>query len=306
MTGECVMESRQAGVFRLFIIMIFFGISIFFLNNNKKNIVTATHIDVCNAKTDIPVHFSLDQIYCEMNSLFLSHDIDLIVKTLSQFKDNLARQLVERMIQDKKIHLSCEEKATIIYGMLAYSCPKKNIQYEWLDLIIEYPFLHESTPALLSLARSKYADQIALFIAWGKDRQKTQNKAGLLANLAEQAFKRAVDDNDYAAVEILFSKKICIAQNVASQLLWDIVEKGKDSKHIVLLVDHAQADVNYSKDGKTLLIAAVEKNNIEIVRALLDEGAVVDRIIDNKSTALTIAMKNKYHSVELLLREYGA
>ena len=301
------MESRQAGVFRLLIIMIFFGISIFFLNNNKKNTVTATHIDICNVKTDIPSSFSVDQIYREMNVLFLSHDIDLIVKTLSQFKDNLARQLVEKMIQDKKINLSWEEKAVIIYGMLAHSCPKKNIQYEWLDLLLDYPVLNKSTPVLLSLARSKYADQITVFIAWGKDRQKTHHKIGLLANYAEQAFKRAVEDNDYAMVETLFSKKVRIAQATASQLLWDIVETGKDSKHIALLVDHAQADVNFSKEGKTLLIAAVEKNNIDIVRTLLDEGAVVDRIIDNeKNTALTFAMKNKYHSVELLLREYGA
>jgi hypothetical protein len=191
--------------------------------------------------------------------------------------------------------------------MIGHSCPKKNVQYEWLDLLINYPSLHTQTPVLLSLARGKYADTIGLFIAWGKDRQKSLRKTGLLAGYAEQAFARAVEDNDFSAVETLFSKKVRIAQNKASELLWCIVETNKDSRLISLLINHAQADVNYTKNGKTLLIAAVEKNNVDTVRMLLDEGAIVDRIIDNeKNTALTIAMRNKYHVVEQLLREYGA
>lgn len=307
MTGEYVMESRQEGIFRLFIIAIFFCISIFFLNNNKKNFTTATHIDVCNVKADLAGHFSVDQAYDQMNSLFLAHDIDLIVKTMSQFNYNFARDLVEKVIQDKSIGLSVDEKVEIIYGMIGNSCQRKNVQYEWLDLLINYPLLHKQTPVLLSLARGEYADTIALFIAWGKDRQKALGKVGLLAGYAQQAFKRAVDDNDYAAVETLFSKKVRITQEVACQLLWRIVETDKDSALISLLINHAQADVNYTENGKTLLIAAVEKNNIDIVRTLLDEGAVVDRIIDNeKNTALTIAMRNKYYTVEQLLREYGA
>lgn len=267
----------------------------------------ATHIDICNVKTDLAVNFSLDQTYQEMRTLFLMRDIEFILKALSQFKYNFARELVGKVIEDKTIDLSCDEKVAIIYGMITHSCPKKNAQYEWLDLLLEYPSLHAQTPVLLSLARSKYADNIAVFIAWGKDRQKTAGKMGLLAHYAEQAFVRAIEDNDYTAVETLFSKKVRIAQNKASELLWDIVEAGKNSALISLLVNHAQADVNCAECGKTLLVAAVEKNNLDTVRVLLDHGVVVDQVIDGeKNTALTIAMKKKYRSVEQLLREYGA
>jgi ankyrin repeat protein len=72
-----------------------------------------------------------------------------------------------------------------------------------------------------------------------------------------------------------------------------------------LLIRHTQADINYTQCGKTLLIAAVEKDNIEMVRILLDAGAVVDRV-SNVGTALTVAMRQKNYSVEQLLREYGA
>ncbi|HLC06824.1 MAG TPA: ankyrin repeat domain-containing protein, partial [Candidatus Babeliales bacterium] len=273
------------------------------MNNNKKNFITATHIDICNIKADLVMDLSLDHVYQEVNSLFLAHDIDLIVKSMSQFKYNFAYNLIEKMIDDETVCLSPEEKVKIIYGMITHSCPKKNVQYEWLDLLLKHPSLHAQTPVLLSLARSKYADVIALFIAWGKDRQKVEGRNGLLAGYAEQAFKAAVEDDDYAAVETLFSKKIRIAQPKASELLWYIVENGKNSKLISLLVSHAQADVNSADNGKTLLIVAVEKNNTDIVRVLLDEGAVVDRIVDNEAgTALTIAMKHKHHSVEQLLR----
>src|SRR5262245_17562946 len=111
------MESRQDGIFRLFIIITFFCISIFFLNNNKKNFITATHIDICDVTSDATMNVSLDQVYQEMNSLFLAHDIDLIVKTISQFKYTFARDLVEKMVQDETICLSYEEKVKIIYGM---------------------------------------------------------------------------------------------------------------------------------------------------------------------------------------------
>jgi hypothetical protein len=211
------------------------------------------------------------------------------------------------MIQDNVIPLSYDDKVKIIYGMVMYADSKKNVQYEWLDLFLKYPSLHLQTPVLLTLARSSYADAIGLLVAWGKDRQKNSAYNGILSQYAQHAFMSAIEDNDYAAVETLFSKKVRIDQSRASELLWYIVENNKNSRLISLLINHAQADVNYIHNGKTLLIAAVEKNNLTSVRALLDEGVVVDRVIDNEvDTALTIAMKHNYHGVEMLLREYGA
>ena len=44
-----------------------------------------------------------------------------------------------------------------------------------------------------------------------------------------------------------------------------------------------------------------------MIRILLEEGAVVDRVVDSeKGSALTIAMRNNYVCAEQLLREYGA
>ncbi len=300
------MESRQAGILRLCIIMGFFGVSILFLNNNKKTIITATHIDVFNFKADPMTVLSLDQAYETMNSLFLSRDIDLIVKVMSQFQCRFVYDIAEKMINDQSVTLSTEEKISIVYGVAAHCGCKKNIQYDLLDLLLKYPDLQSQTPALLALVKGKYVDLIGLFITWGKDRQKTgKARNDFLTSCAEQAFTCAVNDDDYHAVEQLFSKKVRLSQEKASSLLWHIIDHGKTSTLMSLFIRHANADVNYTQGGKTLLIAAVEKNNMEMIRILLDSGAVVDRV-STTGTALNVAMKNEYHSAEQLLREYGA
>jgi Ankyrin repeats (3 copies) len=300
------MENRQTGIFRLCVIIGFFSISIFFLNNNKKKYITETSIDILNFKIDSLAHLSLNQAYTTMEPLFLSHDIDLIVKTIHQFQYEFTYNFVEKIIQDEKLCLSHEEKLKILYGIIAHYGAKKNSQYDLLDLLLKYPALQTQTPALLVLAQSKYSDNIALFIAWGKERQKN-GVPNLLSSYADTAFTNAIESNDYATVEMLFSKKVRISQTKASALLWYIVEHNKQSELISLLVHHAQADVNSVNKGKTLLIAAVEKNNIDIIHILLDEGAIVDRTIEGENkTALQVAIINKCYSVEQLLREYGA
>src|SRR6266849_6285292 len=100
---ESVMESRQKGFFRLCIIMGFFCVSIFFLNNNKKKFITATHIDVSTFKIEPMETLSIDQAYQAMNSLFSAHDIDLIVKVLSQFKYRFTYDLIHKIITDKTV-----------------------------------------------------------------------------------------------------------------------------------------------------------------------------------------------------------
>lgn len=301
------MESRQTGIFRLCVIMVFFCVSIFFLNNNKKKFITATYIDILNFKVDSLENLSLECAYESLNSLLNSHDIEVIVKVMSQLTYSFAYDLIEKIVQDEASCLSREEKLKIVYGMVAHYGMKKNVHHELLDFLLKYPMLHAQMPALLVLAKSKYADSIALLIAWGKERQKNGLYHNLLSSYAEKAFTVAVENDDCAAVEVLLSKKVRIEQAKASALLWYIVEHNKQSRLVSLLVHHAQANVNYVHKGKTLLIAAVEKNNMDIIRVLLDEGAVVDRTIEGENgTALQIAIMNNYYSAEQLLREYGA
>jgi hypothetical protein len=301
------MESAKAGVYRLLIILSIFSASIFFLNNNKKTISAQNHNDLLGNKAGTMAKLSLDQAYEQVFPLFVSRDIDVIVKVIGQFKSQSITDLVEKIIHDTSLFLSYTDKMNIIFGVVAQCGTKKNIQYELLDLLLKYPFLNNGVSALLTLARSQYPDTIALFINWGKDKQKNSGQVGLLSSYVEQAFREAIEENDYAAAEIMLTKKIRLSANKASEYLWDVVKNNRQSEWITLLIHHAQADVNYADNGKTLLIEAVENNNTDMIRVLLEEGAVVDRVVDSeKGSALTVAMRNNYVCAEQLLREYGA
>ena len=70
------MENRKMGIYRLLVIIGIFSASIFFLNNNKKSFVTNTHIDMFHNKTNSVTHNCLEYTYEQMNSLFISHDVD--------------------------------------------------------------------------------------------------------------------------------------------------------------------------------------------------------------------------------------
>jgi len=301
------MEKKQSnGMYRLFVIMFFFMASVFMVHHQKRKNVMATHIDSSVAGQAV-VNLSVDQAYHHMNSLFISHNIDLIIKVINQCMHQFTIELVEKIIADNTYLLSSEEKMKIIFGTAVYCAQKKNMSYKILDFLLKYPFLYEQTPALLILMSSAYADHVSLFINWGKERQKSLHNDTLLASFIEHSFRIAIEHNDYIVIESMFNKKIRIRPHVASQFLWTVVEKNRSHHFVPILIKYGQADINYAENGKTVLIEAVEQNNKAMVQVLLDHGAVVDRIVNpEKGTALQIAMERKDSATEMLLREYGA
>jgi hypothetical protein len=302
------MEAKNAGgVYRLFVIMFFFAASIFFLNSQKRKHSTATHIDALSASSHTTTAFSLDQAYHYIASLLTSHNTDLIVKVINQSMNHCAVDLVEKIIVDKRFLLSDVEKMKIIFGAVMHCNGKKSVQYNLLDFLLTYPDLCSANSALLTLMRSNYAESLPVFLSWLRERQKDGGNADLWGQFVDHAFVAAVDQNDHDVVESMLSKKIRISQGKASQLLWYVVENNRNSHFVPLLVRHGQADINYIDQGKTLLIEAVEQNNKEMIQALLDEGAVVDRVVDpQKGSALQISIARNDTVVQELLREYGA
>ena len=298
------MEKKEVGMYRLLIIIIILTASIWFLNKHKSASNTQTTVDTLHELQAVK-NLPTDQAYNYIQSLLPSHDIDLIVKVTTQLAHHNAQTMIEKLIQTPL--LSAEEKIKIIFGNSAYHSGKKNIQYALFDILIAHPCLQENTSILLTLIKSKYNEQLALFTQWAKEQSTLSSQPSLWKSFVEQAFYTAIKHDDYAVIELLLSKKIKITEEKASKLLLSVIENNKNSEFVPLLVKHAHADVNYAVNGKTLLIAAVEQNNIKLVHALLEAGAVVDRIVDHKKgTALQIAMANKYTSAEQLLREYGA
>jgi hypothetical protein len=302
------MEKKQvSGMYRLVVIFVFFIASMFFLNNQKKYTSLETNIDVLNASTTDSADSSLERAFNNISALLVSHNTDLIVKVINKCMSLFAVDLVEKIVIDASFGFSPEEKMKIIFGTVMHSNGKKKVQYQLLDLLLTYPILYEHTPALLVLLKSDYGDSLITFINWAKNRQKEHNYKNLLPTFAEHAFKAVVYNNDYQLAEHMFNRNIRIPRKSASDMLWDIVTYNRDAKFVSLLMRYGQADINDVRNGKTLLMEAVECDNRQMVQALLDCGAVVDRIVDpRKGSALHIAMTKNYAATEALLREYGA
>lgn len=302
------MEAKNAGgVYRLFVIMFFFAASIFFLNSQKRKHGTATHIDALSGSSHSTAVFSLDQAYHYIASLLTSHNTDLIVKVINQSMNHCTVDLVEKIIVDKRFFLSDVEKMKIIFGAVMHCGSKKTVQYNLLDFLLTHPDLCNVNSPLLTLMRSNYAESLPIFLSWLRERQKDNGNADLWGQFVDQAFVEAINQNDHDVVESMLSKKIRISQEKASQLLWSVVENNRSSLFVSLLVRHGQADINYVDQGKTLLIEAVEQNNKEMIQVLLDEGAVVDRVVDPaKGSALQISIARNDRVIQELLRDYGA
>jgi hypothetical protein len=300
--GSNVMEKKQVVVSQLSLIVIFFISSIVLLNKQKQINNTATHIDIIHASAHSIATLSLEQVYSQLIPLLISHNIDLIIKVINQGSYRFASELVEKIIKDPCYSLSSEEKVNLLFGIILNYSGKKSMQYRLLDILKECPEMYNDSSVLLAIMRSNYSDSLFTLYRWIKDNDYTDEWNEFIYN----ALRIAIDQEDYRVVENMFSKKIRVSAEKSSQLLSYIVEHNKSTCFIPLLVRH-HADINSIHNNKTLLMQAVEHNNTEMIQVLLDEGAVVDRVIDpHQGTALQIAMARKHYSAIHLLREYGA
>src|SRR5436189_6471538 len=110
-----VMENTNVNAtYRLFIIIFFFAVSIFFFNSQKEKIILATHLDGLDTSPS-SFSFSSDQAYHHISSLLVSRNIDLIVKFINQSMNYCAINLVEKIIVDKSFLLSDIEKMKILF-----------------------------------------------------------------------------------------------------------------------------------------------------------------------------------------------
>ncbi len=304
------MKNKRSDVHLLLTILIVFSASVGFLHGRKIGKTLATHIDVSNATTQGVATLSLDEAYDYLHSLIQSRNISSLANVIAQFRPQAAKDLVERIMLDKAVPLTDEEKLSLLFAVTLEYQGKKRAQYSLFDLLFMHQDIQKNLSPLLVAARSLYAEVIPTSISSIKERRKNrayQAYKNFLGNQINQALTRAVTDNDVKALDVMMSKKVRIAQKKASNLLWLAVSGKKDTAFVPFLIRRAHADVNFVGDGKrTLLIKGAENNHPQMVRALLEEDAKVDLVIDPAvGSALQIAIARKYVEVELLLRKDG-
>ena len=287
-------------------IVVIFSVSIGILHGRKKSKLEIVQFDMINNFTEL-THLSLEQAFDYLHTLIVSRNIPLVAQVVAQFPDKMAKNLLQKIIENREVPLTPYEALQLLFGLAYHFSEKKAVQFSLFDLLFMYPNIQKDEPPFLVLARSSYPDIIPEFIQWVKIQEKMEQNKEFLTRLSDRTFERAVDDNDLESLELLVTKKLRITPKQATYLLWYAVDKNKNTNFVPFFVKRG-ANVNYvDSQGNNLLIRTVKNNNEAMTRTLLEAGAIVDLVANPTiGTALQISIQHGHNSIELLLREYGA
>jgi len=301
-----VMKNEGSEGRLLLSILVIFSVSIGILHGRKKSKIEIEQFDMINNFTEF-TDLSLEQAFDYLHTLIVSRNIPLVAQVIAQFPDKMAKNLLQKIIENKEISLTPYEALQLLFSLAYHFSEKRAMQFSLFDLLFMYPNIQKDEPAFLVLARSSYHDIIPEFIQWVKIQEKMVQNKKFFTRLNDRTFERAVDDNDLESLELLVTKKLRITPKQATYLLWYAVDKNKNTHFVPFFVKRG-ANVNYvDPQGNSLLIRAVKNNNEAMTRALLEAEAIVNLVANLAiGTALQIAIEHGYSSIELLLHEYGA
>lgn len=288
---------------RLFAVLIIFIVSIGILHGRKEAKIETEPFDIPNQMVGFS-SLSLDQVYNYLHTVVISRNLPLVGQIIAQFPEKMVKNLVQKIIESKKIALTSHELLNLLFTLMYYSSEKK-IQSNLFDLVNQYPTIQKE-PILLLLARSTYHDIVPEFLQWIKAQINITQKEELLEKYIIRPLKCAIDDNDLESLELLVTKKLRITSQQATQLLWYTIDKNKNTYFVPFFVQRG-ANVNYvDEKGVSLLMRAVKENNEAMVRALLEAGALVT-LVDNPTVdLLQVAIGYGHDAIVSLLREYNS
>lgn len=159
-----------------------------------------------------------------------------------------------------------------------------------------------------------------LYIAIEKKQEKTvpkivryyQNKEAELQKNIYESLLYALKQDNLKTFARLIEAVGGIPSQMATKLLWDILQEKKDAQYVPVVVAQ-KADINNVKEGKTPLITAIDTDNVEMVQMLLDKGALPNKFADpaigtplQRARAMQKKLNGQNATIELLLRQHGA
>lgn len=207
-------------------------------------------------------------------------------------------RLLETIIQNENIGLNRDDEIELVL-YIAHAARQKN-KNNIFNLLIQNPKLLIGSPVLYQAALSGYQDSIPDLLTWLLNDPKRKEKWIM------DAFVYAVQNNRPDIMQILVEKGVPISSKEATELLWQAITTNKDGKFALLLAKKG-ARLNNARKGVTPLIAAVKTDNLAMVEALIDNGAVINLIKDPAvGSALQKAIEKEYTPIEMFLRSKGA
>lgn len=241
-----------------------------------------------------------------------AQDVDKMAEVLKGLTAQKAAAIAKEVIDDKTSPLTRDDMVEFLYA-LALNYPNDvNAQSMILDLIADRSPLLQGAPFLLVAARSQYPQIIPPLLSWAQSVVRRKGEAQTpreIALLVQEGLEQSVLNNEPQSLETMFKQGVPILKDYASRLLWLVVEGNKKLAFVKLLVDRG-ASINHSAKGYSLIAKAVENENFEMIKTIVEVGGKkleIDAIYNPAvGTALQIAIQKGYSAVDEYLREHGA
>lgn len=241
-----------------------------------------------------------------------AHDVEKMAQTLQGLDVEKIKAIAKEVIEDKTSPLTRDEMLEFLYALVMQEPDNESARHLILDLIFELAALHPGPALLLVAARSEYPAIIPFLLTWVPEIIKRKGEPQTprpIALLVQEALEQVIQANEPESLEKILFHKTPMAKNIASRLLWVVVEGNKNPALVKLLVDHG-ADINYHNKGYSLIAKAVEQKNFPMVKALVEAGGAKLKINalhePSVGTALQIAIEKGLAPFDEYLREHGA
>ena len=246
-----------------------------------------------------PVVFENQDSIDYLQPYLIAGGMDGAAAALSQFAPAVQRNVLNSLIEGTATVLTQEQKIELLGALLAHS-PTKTTQE------IVMPLLHANFPKspLFLLLVSGYEKTIPLIVAYDDQAGKKGNKKQLTRWINSSALQ-AIKQDEPEFLASLVAANVRPDKKQANKLLAKVVIEGRSVVFVPLLIEQLGADPNYSPDRKTtVLIMAVQKNNIALVKALLAQGANPEKVVDTAvGNARQVAFERGYSAIEQLLQK---
>ena len=290
------MEHKKSEILLLLTILVMFCASVGMLHGRKK---TGATQEIKSNTLDIKEgDLTVNEVLSYIQPLLHAHSTHIAAELVQKLMGQQQWEVVQKVLYDKESSLNNREKVLFAIATVYLRLASKKQSSDIFSLLKEFYQTADTDPLLFIIAQSDYSNVIKELVEFIKQEK-------LSDNWIDQAMEKAVSENSVHVLETLYAQGIRISSQRASRLLWDAVRGGNDPMFVRFLVRQGGADSNYVYQGRTVLIKSVEENSINMVRALLEQGANPSLITDPAvGTAKQIAFDKGYAQIERLLDEY--
>ena len=295
------MNKERADIVLMLVILVLFSASVGMLHSREK-------MPTKKPKTRAPSSHPLDDIpvgqaYKYLHPLLEARNIHMAGKTMKGMPIASAVRLVEYIITESP--LPRDQKIALLLHVAGYYA--QDDAAILFALMRTHTSLHKGTPLLLVAVRNKLAPSVPALLAW-VDTQQDKSVPAFIRSVVDDATGQATQDDDLQALRQIATQNITLTDAQATNLLWAAVINNRSAQFIPFLMKQG-ADLHTVRNKRTLLIKAVENQNINMVNALITAGADVNKFVDKAvgtPTPLQAAQIGNMYAIEKLLRKYGA